>query len=112
MIRASSRAAMGATLMSIACGVALLASACRAGGAGARAGGAATSGAAGAGATAGVSRGLCENACDKYIACGGARARTTCVDECVFIYAEDESLTSLMAMQCAAYVSYIDGPKK
>lgn len=37
-------------------------------------------------------------------------ARRVCVDECSFIFAEDESLTSLMAMQCPAYVSYIDGP--
>lgn len=39
-------------------------------------------------------------------------ARRVCVDECSFIFAEDESLTSLMAMQCPAYVSYIDGPAK
>lgn len=61
---------------------------------------------------AGAPRGLCQNACDKYIACGGRMARRVCVDECTFIFADDESLTSLMAMQCPAYVSYIDGPAK
>ena len=61
-------------------------------------------------ATATGTRELCQNACDKYVACGGGKARRVCVDECSFIFAEDESLTSLMAMQCPAYVSYIDGP--
>lgn len=54
--------------------------------------------------------GLCSNACDKYIACGGEMPRRTCVEECSFIYANDEALASLMTMQCPAYVSYIDGP--
>ena len=69
-------------------------------------------GAGGGEVTAAGARELCQNACDKYVACGGTMARRVCVDECSFIFAEDESLTSLMAMQCPAYVSYIDGPAK
>ncbi len=57
--------------------------------------------------------GTCDGACDYYLACkrsADAPTRKACVQECSFIFSDDESLMAFESLECSDAVAFVEGP--
>ncbi|HTM20677.1 MAG TPA: hypothetical protein VL172_09225 [Kofleriaceae bacterium] len=57
--------------------------------------------------------GTCDGVCDYYLACkqsADAKTRDACVQECSFIFSDDESLMAFESLECPDAVAYVEGP--